>query len=131
MDMCAISQLKDFDSRACPVRMEAIEWLCDTRLARREHRRLPSALRHTTHEYSLPTALREVYLLLWERRCADWIGLGQYAVRYHRRLMRTALWLLSNLLYEAAWGFDRSDLEERDMADDTPGSLFGLDDEYR
>ena len=47
--------------------MEAIEWLRDTRLARWEHRLLPSALRHTTHEDSLPTALREVYLLLWER----------------------------------------------------------------
>ena len=70
--------------------------------------------------------LREVYLLLWERCCADWSGLGRYAARYHRRLMRAALWLLSNLLYEATWGCDRSDLEERDMADDTPGSLFGL-----
>ena len=105
--------------------MEAIEWLRDMRLARWEHRPLPSALRRTTHEDSLPTALRELYLLRWERRCADWAGWGRYAARYHRRLMRTALWLLANPLYEAEWGEDRSDLEERDMADDTPGSLFG------
>ena len=41
-------------------------------------------------------------------------------------LMRTAFWLLCNLLYEAKWGEDRSDLEERDMSDDTPGSLFDI-----
>ena len=90
------------------------------------HRPLPSALRFTTHEENLHVALHQVYLVWWERRCADWARWAQYAARSNRRLMRTAFWLLCNLLYEAEWGEDRSDLEERDMSDDTPGSLFGI-----
>ena len=90
------------------------------------HRPLPSALRFTTHEDNLHAALREVYLVWWERRSEDWARWAQYAARYHRRFMRTAFWLMCNLLYEAEWGEDRSDLEERDMSDDTPGSLFGI-----
>ena len=87
---------------------------------------LPSALRFTTHEENLDVALHQVYLVWWERRCAEWAWWAVYAARYHRRLMRTAFWLTCNLLYEAAWGEDRSYLEERHMSDVTPGSLFGI-----
>ena len=106
--------------------MAAIEALRNVNPAGWMHWPLPSALRFTTHEENLHVALHQVYLVWWERRCAEWAGCAQYAARYHRRLMRTAFWLMCNLLYEAEWGEDRSDLEERDMSDDTPGSLFGI-----
>ena len=52
--------------------MVAIEALRNVYPAGWMHRPLPSALRFTTHEDNLHAALRQVYLVWWERRCADW-----------------------------------------------------------